>query len=249
MLVRWYQTFWGIALLGLGGLILATAVFFGVSTVRFWWQIKQGKGDLLQQQVYSGFDRQLKETKAEKIDREILETGGYKKGDLPFLGNPNAPITIVVFGDFRCPNTKKAWPILQRLLGQYGSTKVKLIYRQFPGESIHPGTNKLSQVAMCASNQGPEKYWGVHNYLFNRQNDLSTYITDSELKSLADETGLDFVRLSDCVSSGDTLVKINRDYADGVRFGVGGTPTFFINGQKIEGVIPWEAWEGFVKQF
>ena len=249
MPVRWYQTFWGIALLGLGGLILAVVVFFGVSTVRFWWQIKQGKGDLLPQQVYSGFDRQIKETKAEKVDREILETGGYKKGDLPFLGNPNAPITIVAFGDFRCPNTKKAWPILQRLLGQYGSTKVKLIYRQFPGESIHPGTNKLSQIAVCASNQGPEKYWGVHNYLFTRQNDLPTYLKESELQTLASDTGLDFVRLNDCLNSTSALIKINRDYADGTRFGVAGTPTFFVNGQKIEGVVPWEAWEGFVKQF
>lgn len=247
--MRWYQTFWGIALLGLGGLVLVGAVIFGFFTIKFWLQIKGGNGDLLQQQVYSGFDRQSKETKAEKVDREILETGGYKKGDLPFLGNPDAPITIVLFGDFRCPNTKKAWPIMQRLVSQYGSTKVKLIYRQFPGESIHPGTNKLSQVAVCSYNQGPQKYWGVHNYLFNRQNDLSTYLTESELQALAGDTGLDFIRLKDCLDSTTALTKINRDYADGVRFGVAGTPTFFVNGQKIEGVVPWEAWEGFVKQF
>ena len=249
MPVRWYQTFWGIALLGIAGLVLVGAGVFSFFTVKFWWQIKQGKGDLLQQQVYSGFDRQSKETKAEKVDREILETGADKKGDLPFLGNPNAPITVVVFGDFRCPNTKKAWPILQRLVSQYGSTKVKLTYRQFPGESIHPGTNKLSQIAMCAYNQGPEKYWGVHNYLFNRQNDLPEYLAESDLKNLANDTGLDFSRLNECLNSTSALIKINRDYADGARFGVAGTPTFFINGQKIEGVVPWEAWEGFVKQF
>ncbi len=251
MTVRWYQTFWGISLLGLAGLILLGAGVFGFFTIKFWWQIKHGKGDFLQQQVYSGFDRQVKETQAEKVDREILEKGGDKKGDLPFLGNPSAPISIVVFGDFRCPNTKKAWPILQRLVSQYGSTKVKLIYRQFPGESIHPGTNKLSQIAMCAYNQGPEKYWGVHNYLFNHQNDLTVSLTEAELQDLADETGLDFAKLGGCLNSvsASALIKINRDYADGARFGVAGTPTFFVNGQKIEGVVPWEAWDGFVKQF
>lgn len=247
--MRWYQTVWGIVLLGFGGLILAGAGVFAFFTIKFWWQIKHGQGDLLQQQVYSGFDRQIKETVAEKIDREILEKGADKKGDLPFLGNPNAPITIVVFGDFRCPNTKKAWPILQRLLGQYGSTKVKLIYRQFPGESIHKGTNKLSQIAMCAYNQGPERYWGVHNYLFNRQNDLPTYLTEADLQDLVDATGLDFTKLAACLNSQAALIKINRDYADGARFGVAGTPTFFINGKKIEGVVPWEVWDGFVKQF
>src|SRR3990167_2356049 len=112
--MRWYQTSWGVALLGLGGLLLVGSIVFAAITANFWWQIKQGKGDLLQQQIYSGFDRQTKETKAEKIDRAILENG-----DFPFLGNPNAPVTIVLFGDFRCPNTKNAWPIMQRLLGKY----------------------------------------------------------------------------------------------------------------------------------
>lgn len=247
--MRWYKTLWGVALLSLGGIAVAGVVFFGIVTIRFWWQIKQGKGDLLQRQVYSGFDRQIRGSKAEQVDRTILETGGFKKGDLPFLGNPDAPITIVLFGDFRCPNTKKAWPILQRLLSQYGPSKVKLIYRQFPGESIHPGANRLSQIALCAYNQGPQKYWGVHNYLFNRQDVLPSYLDEENLKNLANETGVDFERLNGCLNSSATLIKINRDYADGVRFGVAGTPTFFVNGQKIEGVVPWEAWEGFVKQF
>jgi protein-disulfide isomerase len=239
----WYKTGWGIAVLGLMGLLLVGAVTFSVITIKFWWQIKQGNGNLLQQQVYSGFDRQKQSTVSEKVDRTILENG-----DFPFLGNPNAPITIVLFGDFRCPNTKNAWPILQRLLGKY-SYKVKLIYRHFPGESIHPGANKLSQIGVCAYKQGQDKYWGVHNYLFSNQNSLPTYLGPQDLSTLASETGLDMNKLNECLGSSEALIKINRDYADGVRFGVGGTPTFFINGQKIEGVIPWEAWEGFVKQF
>ncbi len=240
--MRWYQTVWGIALLGLGGLVLVGVLVFGAITAKFWWQIKQGKGDLLQQQ-YNGFDRQAKDVKGEKVDRGVLE-----HGDFPFLGNPAAPITIVLFGDFRCPNTKNAWPILQRLVGQYGH-KVKLVYRHFPGESIHPGTNKLSQIGVCAYNQGQEKYWGVHNYLFTNQNSLPTYLSAQDVASLASETGLDAAKLNECLNSSAALIKINRDYADGVRFGVAGTPTFFINGQKIEGVIPWTVWEGFVKQF
>ena len=249
IIMRWYQTIWGIALLGLGSLLLIGIIIFAVVTLRYWWQIKNGGEALAPQPVYSGFDRQRTADTGEPVDRTILETGGYVKDELPFLGNPDAPITIVLFGDFRCPNTKKAWPILQRLLGKYGSSKVKLIYRQFPGESIHPGANKLSQIAMCAYNQGPEKYWAVHNYLFNKQADLPVYLTAEDLTGLANDNGLDISQLNSCLNSSATLVKINRDYADGVRFGVAGTPTFFINGQKIEGVIPWEVWDGFVKQF
>lgn len=239
----WYKTTWGVVLLGLLALLVVGASVFSVITIKFWLQIKKGNGNLLQQQVYNGFDRQKQNTKGEAIDRNVLE-----KGDFPFLGNPNAPITIVLFGDFRCPNTKNAWPILQRLLGQY-SYKVKLIYRHFPGESIHPGANKLSQIGVCAYAQGQDKYWGVHNYFFTNQDSLPTYLSASDISSLAKDVGLDAAKLNECLSSSEALVKINRDYADGVRFGVGGTPTFFINGQKIEGVIPWEVWDGFVKQF
>ncbi|OGH92283.1 MAG: hypothetical protein A2534_03055 [Candidatus Magasanikbacteria bacterium RIFOXYD2_FULL_39_9] len=244
--MRWYQTSWGVALLGLGGLLLVGGVVFAAVTANFWWQIKQGKGDLLQQKIYSGFDEDLEaKNKGGKEGSNVLENKGS-----PFLGNPSAPITIVLFGDFRCPNTKNAWPILQRLLGQYGH-KVKLIFRHFPAESIpgHQGANKLSQIAVCAYGQGQEKYWGVHNYFFTRQNDLPTYLGAADLSTLANEVGLDLPKLNDCLVGPNALYKINEDYADGLRFGVRGTPTFFINGQKIEGVIPWEVWEGFVKQF
>ena len=111
--MRWYQTVWGIVLLGLGSLVLVGAVVFSVVTIKFWWKIKHGQGDLLQQQVYGGFNRDPKAVGYEekKIDRSTLESG-----DFPFLGNPNASTTIVVFGDFRCPYTKEEWPILQKLV-------------------------------------------------------------------------------------------------------------------------------------
>ncbi len=238
--MRWYQTAWGVALLGLGGLVLFGVLAFGAVTMKFWWQIKNGQGDFLQQQVYSGFTSlQGKNQSSEKVDRNALETG-----DFPFLGNPNASTTIVVFGDFRCPNTKDAWPILQRLANTYGY-KTKLIFRHFPAESIHPGATKLSQIAACAHSQG--KYWGVHNYLFTKQDLLPVYLESEDLVSLANDTGLELDKLKKCVDSSLTVQKVNRDYADGFRFGVGGTPTFFVNGKKIEGIVPWETWEKYIK--
>jgi len=238
--MRWYQTVWGIALLGLGGLALFGALVFGAITVKFWWQIKQGQGSLLQQQVYGGFDRSVKENKGQNVDRSILENG-----DVPFLGNPNASTTIVVFGDFRCPNTKNAMPIIKQLAAKYGY-KLKVIFRNFPGESIHPGATRLAQIGVCAYNQG--KYWNVSDYLFAKKDDLPVYLAPADIAALSGETGLDLGKLNQCLDSSAAAIKVNRDYADGYRFGVGGTPTFFVNGQKIEGVVPWEAWEKYVKQ-
>ena len=238
--MRWYQTSWGIALLGLGGLALFVAIVFGAVTIKFWWQIKQGQGSLLQQ-TYGGFDRSVKDNNGAKADRSVLENG-----DFPFLGNPNASTTIVVFGDFRCPNTKNAMPILKQLAGKYGY-KVKLVFRNFPGESIHPGATRLAYVGVCAYNQG--KYWQVSDYLFDKKDELPVYLSAEDIAVLADKTDLDLGKLNQCLDSSAASIKVNRDYADGFRFGVGGTPTFFVNGQKIEGVVPLEAWERFVKQF
>lgn len=242
--MAWYKTVWGIIVLILLALVAIAVVVFSIITIKFWWQIKHGQGPVLQQ-AYSGFDRQQDGAGSSvgAVDRAVLENG-----DFPMLGSMNAPVTIVLFGDFRCPNTKNAWPIMQKLLGQYGQ-KVKLVYRHFPGESIHPGANKLSEISVCAQMQGQEKYWGVHNYFFNKQNELPTYLAATDIASLAQETGLDLNTLNNCLSNSNARVKVNRDYADGLRFGVAGTPTFFVNGQKVEGVIPWEVWEGFVKQF
>jgi protein-disulfide isomerase len=241
--MKWYQTVWGIALLGFAGVVMVGVIAFGSITIRFWWQIRHGGNAVLQQQ-YGGFDRQQASAQTANVDRSVLE-----KGDFPSLGNPNAPITVVLFGDFKCPNTKNAWPIMQRLLGQY-SDKVRLVFRHFPGESIHPGANKLAQLSVCTYKQSQEAYWGLHNYLFAHQNELPVNLSDQDIAKIAQELNLDMTQLNSCLSSSEaSLVKINRDYADGVRFGVGGTPTFFVNGKKIEGVVPWEVWDGFVKQF
>ncbi len=228
-------------MLGLGGLVFLAAIVFGTVTIKFWWQIKQGQGNLLQQQVYGGFDRSVKDSKRVKVDRNILENG-----DFPFLGNPNASTTIVVFGDFRCPNTKNAMPIIKQLAGKYGY-KVKLVFRNFPGESIHPGATRLAYVGVCAYDQG--KYWNVSDYLFAKKDDLPVYLSPADITALAGETSLDLSKFNQCLDSSSASIKVNRDYADGFKFGVAGTPTFFVNGEKIEGVVPWEAWEKYVKNY
>lgn len=221
-------------------MLLATVVF-GVITLKFWWQIKNGQGNSLQQKVYGGFTSiQGGNQNKEKVDRNTLEAG-----DFPFLGNPNASTTIVVFGEFRCPYTKDVMPIVKKLMGKYGY-KIKMIFRDFPAESLHPGATKLSQIGVCAYDQG--KYWSVSDYLFAKQDSLPVYLALGDIADLADATGLDLDKLQQCMGSSLTAQKVNRDYADGYQFGVGGTPTFFINGQKVEGVVPFDVWEKFVKE-
>jgi protein-disulfide isomerase len=240
---RWYQKGWMLALVGFGTLVLALGVIFLVLTVQYWWQIKHGAGAALQQKFYGEFSVSdiNKEGKAVKVDRSELESA-----DSPFLGNPKAPVVIVEFVDFKCPNCQTAAPVMRKLLDKY-AYKVKWITRHFPAESLHPGTSKLSELAQCAFEQ--EKYWQMHDVLFGEQDNIGEEVGPDQMRELAEKAGVDFSKMDACLSDPKTKIKINMDYSAGYRYEVGGTPTFFVNGDKVEGVVPFDVWENFVKNF
>ena len=238
---RWYQTWWGVSLLGFSALILAVAAVVTVMTARYFWQIKSGGGEALRQEIYG----QQEKTDLEKADilalRQELETA-----DSPFLGNPKAEIVIVEFVDFKCPNCLTEAPILRQVAAKYGY-KTKIIARQFPAESIHSGASRLSEMAICAQEQN--RFWEFYDLLFARQNELPAELTEIQEHQLADEASLNWTKLKECLDSGRAKVKVNRDYAAGYKYEIKGTPTFFVNGEKAEGAITWEIWENFLKNF
>ena len=234
---HWYHSGWKVALVGLGALVVASILGFGGLTFYYWREIKAGRGATLTQKIYGEFSASGSNTGPAFVKRTEIETT-----DDPFLGNANAEIVIVEFVDFKCPNCKTALPIMKRVLAKYGQ-KIKLIVRDFPVESLHPGANKMAELAGCAYNQG--LFWPVHDWLYTNQDSLPENISANDLKEVAGLTGLDYKKLTDCFNNQTMVTEINRDYADGFKLGVNGTPTFFVNGEKIEGVVPWEAWEAF----
>ncbi len=233
---HWYQKWWGVILIALIGIFLATAVFFLIITLKYWWQIKQGGALFLEQQFYGNFSRVSQQNLSQnKIKREEIETS-----DDPYLGNPNAKLVIVEFVDYLCPNCQKADPIVQQLISQYGY-KTKVIIRDFPADSLHPGASALAELAYCSHSQG--QFWKMHDYLLENQSDFSIGLNATNIKKAADYIGADYNILINCYNSGKAKIEVNQDYADALRFGISGTPTFFVNGQKVEGVVPFSTWE------
>jgi len=226
-------------------MILAGLLFFVGTTAYYYWQIKKGNGQVLFQKVYGGFTSDVKnESRSSKLSAaELVE---LESSSVPFLGRADAPVTIVEFVDFKCPNCRNANPILRQVIQKYGN-QVKLVVKNFPVETTHPGTNQLSLFAMCANEQG--YYWPVHNWFFDNQDNLPETFSDSGIQDLSKNFGLDGEKIKQCMGSLDTKTLVNKDYNDGYRFGIAGTPTFFVNGEKIEGVIPFEAWDNFLKNF
>lgn len=149
----------------------------------------------------------------------------------PVFGPNNAPLTIVEFSDFECPFCAESFPVVGELLSKYGD-KVQFVYRHFPVESIHPNAYGAAVAAQCAHAQG--KFMPYHDRLFLGQNNLS----DASLGQFALQAGLQQQTFEACLNSQSAKNEVEVDLADGVALGVRATPTWFINGRKVEGAIP-----------
>ena len=145
--------------------------------------------------------------------------------DQPSLGNANAPVTIVAFTDYQCPSCAAMHPTLERLVTEY-SGKVRLVTRDFP-LSQHTEALKAAEAAEAAREQG--KYWEYIHILLRNQSAL----TVDKLKGYATELALDQTRFDTALDSGKFSESVQRDLEDGMKLGINGTPTIFINGRRV----------------
>ncbi len=162
--------------------------------------------------------------------------------DDPQLGSNDAPITIVAFEDFQCPYCQQVQADLRTTLQRHGD-QIHFVYRDFPITALHPDSQRAAEAAACAADQG--QFWGYHDVLFAHQSALS----ESDLIGYATELGLNATNFTHCLQSGTHTAEIQQDFQDGLAAGVTGTPTFFINGNKLPGVITLNAWEQIVNYF
>jgi protein-disulfide isomerase len=152
----------------------------------------------------------------------------------PSKGSAKAPVTIVEFSDFHCPFCRRVIPTLTQLESKYRD-KIKLVFRDFPIESLHPGATKAHEAARCANEQG--KFWAYHDKLFAGPAKSSP----ETFKGFANEVGLDVPGFETCFDSGKYQAAVKKDIEEGNRLGVTGTPAFFINGRILSGNQPLEA--------
>jgi protein-disulfide isomerase len=141
----------------------------------------------------------------------------------------NAPITLVEYGDYECPYTGMAYPIVKELIREFGNDKIRFVFRNFPLNNIHPHAQHASEAAEAAAAQ--DKFWQMHDYLFEHQKALD----DSHILEYAQKVGLEDIRkFKDDVSRHIYAPLIEESLKGGIDSGVEGTPTFFINGVRYE---------------
>ena len=172
----------------------------------------------------------------------------------PIIGNPDAPITIIEFSDFQCPFCARfhiqTLPTIMEEYIEKGS--VKLVFRDFPIQSIHPNAVPASVAAECANEQG--KFKQMHDILFEKQNEwsnLETVYAIELFNQYSEQINLEQEQFSSCLSTAKYVKEIQNDLDDGRTYGVTGTPGFFIGNQQIgfvelKGAQPFESFKNVI---
>jgi protein-disulfide isomerase len=147
------------------------------------------------------------------------------------LGPTDAPVTLVEYGDYECPYCGMAHPIVASILQRMGDT-LRFAYRHFPLTRLHPQAEHAAEMAEAAGDRG--KFWPMHNLLFQNQHALE----DNDLVTYAARLGIHPDWAAFALESHTFTERVREDFMSGVRGGVNGTPTFFINGIRHDG--PWD---------
>jgi len=171
-----------------------------------------------------------------------LEKIHVSEDDDPWIGAKDAKVVIVEFSDYACPYCAKfALEVEKKIVENYKNT-VKLVFRDFPvhGESSY----KAAEAANCAREQG--KFWEYHYLLFERQKEW--YNNVSKFLDYAEELGLNSEKFRECLDSGKYRQEVEKDFMDGVSYGVQGTPTFFINDDMVIGYRSYEEFTRLIEE-
>jgi protein-disulfide isomerase len=148
-------------------------------------------------------------------------------------GDDSAECTLVEYGDYECSHCGHAYPIVKRLQKHFGK-RLRFVFRNFPLSQMHPHAEAAAETAEFAASKG--KFWEMHDLLFENQNRFSLLL----FEELAGELGLSSAELLEALNRKEYEPRVRADFAGGVRSGVNGTPTFFINGQRHNGLFEYQ---------
>ena len=221
-----------------GGTLLLLIGVIAVESWSFTSLTKQGALDTLDS---LNFDNKFT---AEK--KSVVQNSGTVNAEstsAPAIGKTDSIIKIVEFVDFSCPFSREENSII-RELALANPNRVWLQIRNFPVDELHPNARAAAIAASCAGEQ--DKYWNMHDALFANQNEQGSF-TAEDLRRLALSVGVDGKKYDSCIKSDKVAAAVTADYNAGAALGVTGTPTFFVNGYKIDGAVPADIWQKIIK--
>jgi len=153
-------------------------------------------------------------------------------------GADDASVTLVEYGDYECPYCGMAHPIVKKAQEDLGN-QLRFVFRNFPLAEAHPHARIAAQAAEAAGAQG--KFWEMHDTLFEHQDALDV----ADITDYAKSLGLDIAKFRGDLEAAAIVKRVRDDFRSGVKSGVNGTPTFFMNGARYDG--SWANVEAFIR--
>jgi protein-disulfide isomerase len=154
----------------------------------------------------------------------------------PIYGDPKAPITIVEYGDFECPVCRNFHDALRGLLPNY--PQVKLIFKDFPIDQIHPWARTAAIAGRCAYQQDHQSFWKMYDRIYDNQDLISATNAYDKMMDFATRAGLNPDTFKACLSSPQATAEVDASIENGKLVGVRSTPTIFVNGRPLAGADP-----------
>jgi protein-disulfide isomerase len=168
----------------------------------------------------------------------ITNLDSLKEEGAPAFGPVNAPVDIYVFSDFECPYCQEEAKVLRQGIDKEHASQVRIIFKNFPLESIHPWARVAAIAGVCIARQGTDKFWSFHDWIYQHQSDVNPGNVHDKVLEFAKAQSIDPQQLSSCMDSSSAAAEVNKTIAEGRNLGLVQTPTLFVNGRMVAGALP-----------
>ena len=157
--------------------------------------------------------------------------------DAPSLGEAKAAVTLVEYSDFECPVCRNLHDVLRGMLPNYAG-KVRLIFKDFPLEQLHPWARTAAIAGRCAYQQDQQAFWKMYDFIYDNQEIISAANAWTKMMDYAGQSGLDADAFKTCMAGPEAGAAVNASRANGEQLDVNSTPTVFVNGRRLVGADP-----------
>lgn len=157
----------------------------------------------------------------------------------PSFGTPGAPVVLVEFSDYECPFCKEEAKMLRTNLLSAYPKQVRLYFKDFPLEQLHPWAKAAAMAGRCVFRQNPGAYWDYHDWVYDHQQEFTAQNLKAKIMDWAKGKQIDALQLGRCIDTRATESEVNQNIAEGRALRINSTPTLFINGRRMVGRLDW----------
>lgn len=170
------------------------------------------------------------------------------KTDLvPSFGAAGAPVVLVVFSDFQCPLCKEEAKTLRENVAKTFPSEVRVYFKDFPLEAIHPWAKTAAIGGRCILRQSPEVFWMYHDWIYEHQGEITVDNVKQQILGFSKDKPIDALQMARCLDTGATEKEVNQSIAEGRALQIDATPTAFLNGRRLVGNTTWQNLEQIIK--